>query len=100
MISNLYYSQFEGETFVIQADAEAIEDSVAASAILRGINDLLGHGIRVALVLGKTAEFEKELCATYGASRHPETQRLIIPETVLPCIEQERARIIALVEKG
>jgi len=98
MISNLYYSQFAGNTFVVQAEAEAVEKADITRAILEGIKDLLGHGIRVILVLGKGTEFERELRTSFGASLHPETNRLIIPETALARIQQERRRIADAVE--
>ena len=78
IISGLYYSQFRDATFVIQAEAEAVENPDTTLAILLGIRDLLDHGIRVALVFGKGTRFEKELCTRFGAQQHPETNRLII----------------------
>jgi acetylglutamate kinase len=99
MISNLYYSQFQGNTFVIQAEAEAVEDEQKTAAILNGISDLLKHGIRVAFVFGKSTGFEEELRTVYGAEPHPETNRLVIPENALPRIEQERSRIARTIER-
>lgn len=98
MISNLYYCEFAGNTFVVQAEAEAVEKTETTLAILQGIKDLLGHGIRIVLVLGKGTEFERELRASFGARPHPETNRLIIPETALARIQQERRRIGNVVE--
>ncbi len=79
-ISARYYSEFAGETFVIQAEAEAVENAATTLAVLRGIADLLRHGIRVLLVFGKGTQFEEELRTKYGARPHPETNRLAIPE--------------------
>jgi len=97
-ISTRYYSEFSGETFVIQAEAEAVENAATTLAVLQGIGDLLRHGIRVLLVFGKGAEFEEELRTTYGARPHPETNRLVIPETALPRIQEERSRITGSIE--
>jgi acetylglutamate kinase len=93
MITKLYYAEFADEIFVIQAEAEAVENSITTRTILRGIRDLLTHGIRVALVFGKGNEFTRELCTRYGARQHPETNRLIVPEHALPRMQQERQRI-------
>ena len=93
MITNLYYAEFADEIFVIQAEAEAVENSIITRTILRGIRDLLSHGIRVALVFGKGDEFTRELCTRFGARQHPETNRLIVPEHALPRMQQERQRI-------
>ena len=97
-ISNRYYSEFSGETFVIQAEAEAVENPATTLAVLQGIADLLRHGIRLLLVFGKGNEFEQELRTMYGARPHPETNRLVIPESALPRIRQERSRITASIE--
>lgn len=97
MTSNLYYSRFRGETFVIQAEAEAVEKTETTLAILRGTKDLLEHGIRVVFVFGKGAQFEDELSKSFGARRHPETNRLVIPENALSRIREERARIAAAI---
>jgi len=99
IISSLYYSEFAGNTFVVQAESEAVESVETTLAILRGIKNLLNHGIRVVLVLGKGTEFENELRATFGASQHPETNRLIIPENALSRIREERSTIIDTVEE-
>jgi len=93
MTSSLYYSRFQGDTFVIQAEAEAVENAQTTLAILRGIDDLRRHGIRVVLVFGKGARFEEELRADFRARTHAETNRLVIPEHALPRIQQERSRI-------
>ena len=98
-ISARYYSEFSGETFVIQAEAEAVENSATTLAVLQGIEDLLQHGTRVLLVFGKGAKFEDELRRTYGAGPHPETNRLVIPETALPRLQQERSRIAGSIER-
>ena len=90
-----YYSQFKGETFVIQAENEAVENPATMRAVLQGMDDLLRHGIRVLFVFGKGAQFEAELRRDFAVSAHPETNRLIIPELALPRLEQERTRIIA-----
>lgn len=97
MPDNRYYREFAGETFVIQAECEAVDDLATTRAIVEGIDDLLRHRIRVVLVFGKAAAFESELRAEYGASVHPETNRLAIPETALPRIRQERARIAEVI---
>ena len=98
-ISAQYYSAFDGKTFVIQAEAEAVEDSATMLAVLRGIEDLLKHGTRVLLVFGKGTKFEEELRGAYGAEQHPETSRLVIPETALARLQQERSRIAASIER-
>ena len=98
-ISARYYSEFDGETFVIQAEAEAVENPATTLAVLRGIEDLLQHGTRVLLVFGKGAKFEEELRGTCGAKPHPETNRLVIPETALPRLQQERSRIAGSIDR-
>ncbi|MFC1597219.1 GNAT family N-acetyltransferase [Planctomycetota bacterium] len=98
MIYSRYYSEFKGETFVIQAEGEAVEDSATMRAILQGIDDLLRHGIRVLLVFGKGTQFEAELRMKYEARTHPETNRLVIPEAALPRIREARARIADAIE--
>jgi acetylglutamate kinase len=93
MTRNVYYCQFQGATFVIQAESEAVEDRDTTGAILDGIGDLLRHGIRVVLVFGKGDRFENELRTTHGARPHPETNRLVIPESSLARIREERSRV-------
>jgi acetylglutamate kinase len=93
MISSLYYSEFEGQTFVIQAEADAVENDNTMLAILESIRDLLDHSIRIVLVFGKGSGFEKELRTQYRVQEHPETNRLVIPEQALLRIREERARI-------
>lgn len=88
-----YYAQFRGQTFVIQAEEEAVETTPSMRSVLEGIQDLLRHGIRVVLVFGKPARFLDELQTRYGAQRHPETNRLVIPEPALPRLAQEREQI-------
>ncbi len=95
VISNRYYSQFERETFVIQAEAEAVEDTQTTLAVLRGIRDLLQHAIRVVLVFGKPAAFERELQERFGARRHPATNRMAVPQNALPRLREKRAKIAA-----
>ncbi len=99
MVDSQYYSKFEGETFVIQAESDAVENSTTTLAILRGIQDLLRHGICVLLVFGKGTQFEAELRTKYGARTHPETNRLVIPEMALPRIQEERSRISGIIER-
>ena len=99
MVYGQYYSEFEGRTFVIQAEGEAVENSATTRAILRGIDDLLRHEIRVLLVFGKGTEFEAELRTKHGARVHPETNRLVVPETALPRIQEERSRIARTIEE-
>ncbi|MBN2474959.1 MAG: hypothetical protein JXB62_10155 [Pirellulales bacterium] len=98
-VSNRYYSEFASETFVIQAEAEAVENAATMLAVLQGAADLLRHGIRVLLVFGKGTQFEEELRAAYGARPHPETNRLVIPEVALPRILEERSRIARAIEQ-
>jgi len=98
-ISNLYYSEFRDATFVIQAEGEAVENAETTRAVLRGIGDLIRHGIRAVLVFGKGAEFEKELRTDFGARQHPETNRLIIPEKALPRLRQERLRVAEVIDR-
>ena len=99
MVYSHYYSVFEGQTFVIQAESEAVENPATTREILRGMDDLRRHGIRVLLVFGKGARFEAELCTRHGARVHAKTNRLVIPETALPRIRQERSRIARSVEE-
>jgi amino-acid N-acetyltransferase len=98
MTASLYYSRFQGDTFVIQAEAEAVENAETTLAILRGIDDLRRHGIRVVLVFGKGKRFEEDLRADFGARPHVETNRLVIPESALPRIREERSSIADAVE--
>ncbi|MCS7306513.1 MAG: GNAT family N-acetyltransferase [Thermoguttaceae bacterium] len=88
-----YYAQFRGQTFIIQAEDEAVETTLSMRSVLEGIQDLLRHGIRVVLVFGKPARFLQELQTQYGARRHPETNRLLIPENALDRLVEERGRI-------
>lgn len=88
-----YYAQFWGQTFVIQAEDEAVESTVSMRSVLEGIQDLLRHGIRVVLVFGKPARFLEQLQSQYAVRRHPETNRWVIPEHVLPRLMEERQRI-------
>jgi len=88
-----YYAQFRGQTFVIQAEDQAVETTPSMLSVLEGIQDLLRHGIRVVLVFGKPARFLKELETRYGVGRHPETNRLVVPENALGRLAEERERI-------
>ena len=93
LTSSLYYSQFAGDVFVIQAEIEAVEDTPATLAILQGIHDLIRHGIHVVLVFAKGARFEEELRTRFDAYRQPETNHLIVPEKALPGMQQQRHRV-------
>ncbi len=95
MVYSHYYAQFAGQTFVLQAEDDAVENPDTTRAVLQGVEDLLRHGIRVLFVFGKGTQFASELRKDYGVAPHPETNRLIIPELALPRIERERARILA-----
>ncbi|MBN1910080.1 MAG: GNAT family N-acetyltransferase [Pirellulales bacterium] len=97
---NPYYAAFEGATFVIQAEAEAVDHGPTLQAVLSGVGDLLGHGIRVLLVFGKGTRFESELVEKFAARPHPETNRLVIPETALRRMADERARIAQAVDEA
>ncbi len=99
MVYSHYYSQFAGQTFVIQAEDEAVENPGTTRAVLNGMEDLLRHGIRVLFVFGKGGQFAAELRKDYGVAAHPETNRLVIPELALPRIERERTRIIHCIEQ-
>jgi amino-acid N-acetyltransferase len=99
MTSNLYYAEFKGETFVIQAEAEAVENAETMLAVLQGIQALLDHGIRVTLVFGKGTRFEEELRSTFAARQHPETNRLVIPEKGLFRVREERTRIAEAIQR-
>lgn len=98
MVYRHYYSQFAGQTFVIEAEAEAIESPEILRVIFQGMGELLRHEIRVLFVFGKGTGFSAALRRDYGVVPHPETNRLIIPELALPSIEQERAKIMQCVE--
>ncbi len=93
MTSNLYYREFAGRIFVIQVESEAVENTAIAFAILCEIRELIAHGIRVVLVFGKGSRFEEELQTRFGARLQSETNRLMVPETALPQVQQERKRI-------
>ena len=93
-----YYARFAGKTFVIHAEDEAVENAATMREILRGMQQLRQHGIRVLFVFGKGTQFAGELKRDFGVVPHPETNRLIIPESALPRIAQERTRIIHAVE--
>ncbi|MBN1852772.1 MAG: hypothetical protein JW829_08605 [Pirellulales bacterium] len=97
-ISNRYFLEFEGATFVIQAEAEAVENEATLLAILRGAGKLIQHGIRALFVFGKGTRFEKELRTTWGAQLHSETNRLVIPEAALDRIRQERLAIAQTID--
>lgn len=88
-----YYAQFRGQTFVIQAEDQAVDTTPSMLSVLEGIQDLLRHGIRVVLVFGKPARFLEELQTQYAARRHPETNRLVAPENALARLAEERQRI-------
>jgi len=94
MNSNLYYTEFADRIFVIQVESEAVENTAIAYAILRETRELIAHGIRVVLVFGKGIRFEEELARRFQARRHDETNRLVIPETALPRLQEERRRIV------
>jgi acetylglutamate kinase/N-acetylglutamate synthase-like GNAT family acetyltransferase len=94
-----YYAQFAGKTFVLQAEDEAVENALTLREVLRGMEQLRAHGIRVLFVLGKGMQFGEELKRDFGVTPHPETNRLIIPESALPRIERERSRVLHAVEE-
>jgi acetylglutamate kinase len=93
MVDGQYYRQFEGETFVIQAEGEAVECRATMQAVLQEMNVLLHHGIRVLFVFGKGDRFEAELQTAFGATVHPETSRLVLPEQALPRLQQQRHHV-------
>ncbi len=93
MSRNRYYTQFADEVFVIQAEAEAVENAHTTRTVLQGIRDLLKHDIRVALVFGKGESFTHELFARFGARQHVETHRMIVPEHALPRLQHQRHQI-------
>lgn len=71
MSSNLYYCQFAGRIFVIQVENEAVENTAIAYAILREVRELLGHGIRVAIVFGKGGRCEEQMRAQFMLASTP-----------------------------
>ncbi len=93
MSLNRYYTRFADKTFVIQAEAEAVENEDTTRTILLGIRDLLTHDVRVALVFGKGENFTHELFARFGARQHVETHRMIVPDHALPRLQHQRQRI-------
>lgn len=93
MSRSRYYTQFAGKTFVIQAEAEAVENASTTRTILQGIHDLLAHDIRVTLVFGKGASFTQELFARFGVRQHVETHRMIVPDHALPRLQHQRQQI-------
>lgn len=95
-----YYAEFQGQTFVIQVEAEAVENPVAMRAIVQGAGDLLRHQIGVLLIFGKGTRFKDELRLEFGAACHSETNRLVIPESALGRIQQERSRIADSVQSA
>lgn len=95
--SSLYYSEFRGETFVIQAGADAVENADTMRTIVRGVGDLIRHDIRVALVFGKGTRCTRRLDAEFGTRQHPETNRLVVSEKALPLLRAERLRIANLI---
>lgn len=94
-----YYAQFAGKAFVVQAEDEAVENAATTRDIMRGLEQLRAHGIRVLFVFGKGKQFASELKRDFGVVPHPETNRLIIPESALPRIEQERLRLVRCLEE-
>jgi acetylglutamate kinase len=92
--SNLYYAEFAGRIFVIQAESEAVENEETAAAILREIRDLIEHGIRVVFVFGKGDAFERRLRGEFAVREHPETSRLVVPQSALFRFQEERRRIV------
>lgn len=98
MIYRFYYTAFKDSVFVIQAEAEAVEHPDTMLAILRGIGELLDHGVRIAFVFGKGTQFTRELVDRFGARPHPQTNRLVIPENALPRMRAERSEIAARIE--
>ncbi len=99
MVYRHYYSQFADATFVVHAQDEAVECRETMQGVLQSIDDLLRHGIRVLLVVGKGPQLRAELERDYNVSLHSETNRLVIPELALPRLEQERARTIQSIEQ-
>ncbi|MBM4094909.1 MAG: hypothetical protein FJ276_36690, partial [Planctomycetes bacterium] len=61
MVHGDYYSDFQGATFVVQVDDEAVEVPATTRAILRSMDDLVRHGIRVLCVFGTGTQFEASL---------------------------------------
>ena len=69
MVDGHYYAQFAGKTFVIQAEGEAVENAATTREILRGMEELRRHGIRVLFVFGKGAQFADELKRDFSVRR-------------------------------
>ncbi|MGM0485799.1 MAG: GNAT family N-acetyltransferase [Planctomycetota bacterium] len=97
-IHGRYYAEFQDQIFVIQVEAEAVENRATLRSILRGTGNLLRHGIRVVLVFGKGTKIENQLQSDFGAVCHGETSRLVIPESALAPLQQERGRIAHWIE--
>lgn len=92
-IDGRYYAEFQEQLFVIQVEAEAVENPAALRSIVRSTGNLLHHGIRVLLIFGKGVQFGNQLQSDFGAVCHGETSRLVIPESALARLQQERERI-------
>jgi len=99
MVYGHYYAQFAGKTFVIHAEDEAVEQTGTMRDVLRGMEELCRHGIRVLFVFGRGIQIAQDLKREFNVLPHPETNRLIIPEPALPRIERERGRIIRALEE-
>lgn len=91
--SSIYYEQFREKTFVIEAEGDGVELKGSLAAILQGIKDLIEHDIKVILVYGKGKGFEKRLSKQFGAYRHLETSKIVVPDSASTCIQSERIRI-------
>ena len=90
--SQRYYREFAGSTFVIEAEGAALEDKKTTANIAMSIAELMRHAIRVALVFGKTRQFERELRKQFHSFPHPETNRLVVPEQALSRLAEERQK--------
>lgn len=97
-IQTRYYTEFRAQIFVIQMEAEAVEKPATLRSILQGAGNLVRHGIKVLLIFGKGTRFQQQLTSEFGAACHAETSRLIIPESALTRIQQERERIATWIE--
>lgn len=91
--SSIYYEQFRGKTFVVETEGDGVELKGSMAAILQGIKDLIEHEIKVILVHGKGKGFEKRLSKQFGAYRHPETNKIVVPDSASTCIQSERIRV-------
>lgn len=92
-IEDRYLDALRDRTIVASADRMLGDERRRLVHILQSLQTLLRRGIRVALVYGEGQRLHTAMVRARQATRHPETNKLVVNESGLERLQKERRRI-------